>query len=792
MRAARREPRGAADQDRRQSGSSVEPRRDRRLRAGGDLGALRSGSVADHHQPRRDPAVQRVCRRGAGVLVSAAGEAGRRHPDTLRNGRLADAGSPARRLPRRGSRAPSGCSGSRSAATTRARAAGWRSASTWTRSTPSRRPTSSCRSTPISCAPGRPACKHARAFASRRRVEGDRAQANRLYAVESTPTNTGTRADHRLPLRAVRDRGVRARALPRSSASRGAAAAAVRRPPAAWIAPLVKDLQAHRGQSVVIAGDGQPPVVHALAHAMNDALGNVGATVVYTQTAEARPMNQLAGLRELVGEMNAGTVEFLLILGGNPVYTAPVGPRISPPRCRRSRCARISASTKTRPSALCHWHIPEAHFLEAWSDVRADDGTVDDRSAADRAALRRQVGARSDLGARRTRRAVRLRAGARVLGRARRACRRQAPAPPPAVPAPRRCCQPQRRRRRTHRQTRSAPAAPAPHRRWRRRRCRSCRRSIANGANGCTTASSRTPRSRRDGRGAGQFRLAAAGAGGLRRRHPGLEVVFRPDPSVYDGRFANNAWLQELPKSLTKLTWDNAALISPATAARLALVSGDVVELRQGGRTVRIPVWLAPGQAPDTLTLHLGYGRTRAGRAGNGTGFNVNALRTTAAPDILTGVELVEDRRQLRARLDAGSLVARRAQSRARRHGGAVRRGSAVRARRWSSSRSPGLTMYGELQVRGLRLGHGDRSERLHRLQRLRRRLPGGEQHPGRRQVAGAERPRDALAARRPVLHRRPRESRHLSPADARASSARRRRARWSAPWRRPSTATKA
>ena len=114
----------------------------------------------------------------------------------------------------------------------------------------------------------------------------------------------------------------------------------------------------------------------------------------------------------------------------------------------------------------------------------------------------------------------------------------------------------------------------------------------------------------------------------------GLEVVFRPDPSVYDGRFANNAWLQELPKPLTKLTWDNAALISPATAARLNLVSGDVVELRQGDRTVRIPVWLAPGQPSDTLTLHLGYGRTRAGRVGNGTGFNVNPLRTTAAPDI--------------------------------------------------------------------------------------------------------------------------------------------------------------
>jgi molybdopterin-containing oxidoreductase family iron-sulfur binding subunit len=120
----------------------------------------------------------------------------------------------------------------------------------------------------------------------------------------------------------------------------------------------------------------------------------------------------------------------------------------------------------------------------------------------------------------------------------------------------------------------------------------------------------------------------------------GLDVAFRPDPTIYDGRFANNAWLQELPKPLTKLTWDNAALVGPGTAARLTLVSGDMVELQHGGRSLTLPVWIAPGHAPETLTLHLGYGRTRAGRVGTGTGFNVNPLRTMDAPDILTGVQL--------------------------------------------------------------------------------------------------------------------------------------------------------
>ena len=129
-------------------------------------------------------------------------------------------------------------------------------------------------------------------------------------------------------------------------------------------------------------------------------------------------------------------------------------------------------------------------------------------------------------------------------------------------------------------------------------------------------------------------------------------MVFRPDPSVYDGRFANNAWLQELPNSLTKLTWDNAALIAPATAARLGLITfreGDdvtgrvpVVELRHGYRTIKTPIWLAPGHAPDTITLHVGYGRTRAGQIANGIGVDVNVLRASAAPDIVTGVKIVD------------------------------------------------------------------------------------------------------------------------------------------------------
>jgi hypothetical protein len=211
--------------------------------------------------------------------------------------------------------------------------------------------------------------KHARAFASRRRIDGDASRLNRLYAAESTPTNTGSKADHRLPLRASEIEGV-TRAVAAHIGVANTSGSPPREGSATWIQAAAADLQAHRGRSLVVAGDAQPPAVHALAHAMNVALGNVGQTVVYTQTAEAQPANQLTGLQELVGEMNAGRVDFLLILGGNPVYTAPSDLKLAD--ALQKVTLRVSlTSHENETAALCQWNIPEAHFLEQWSDVRA-------------------------------------------------------------------------------------------------------------------------------------------------------------------------------------------------------------------------------------------------------------------------------------------------------------------------------------------------------------------------------------------------------------------------------------
>ena len=249
--------------------------------------------------------------------------------------------------------------------------------------------------------------------------------------------------------------------------------------------------------------------------------------------------------------------------------------------------------------------------------------------------------------------------------------------------------------------------------------------------------------------------------------------MFRPDPSVYDGRFANNAWLQELPKSLTKLTWDNAALDRAGTAARLNLVSGDVVELTQGGRSLRIPVWLAPGQAPDTLTLHLGYGRTRAGRTGTGIGFNVNALRTSAAPDTLTRRGAGEDRRQLRAGVtqDHWSLEGRNL----------IRVATAAQFEadpqfaKKQEHQPERLTLYStaSFKYEGYAWGMAIDQNVCTGCNACVVACQAENNVPVVGKSAGAERPRDALAARRPLLHRRSSTPPTPITSRCRASSAR-------------------
>ena len=430
-----------------------------------------------------------------------------------------------------------------------------------------------------------PGClRYARDFTERRRPQAKDARMNRLYVVESSPTCTGTMADHRLALRSSEVESF-ARAIAQGLGLLGGAGEpAASGPQAKWIEAVARDLQRHRGTSLVLVGDAQPPTVHALAHAMNQALGNVGNAVIYTDPVEASPVEQMASLAELVQDMDAGKVNVLVILGGNPVFTAPADLKFADRLAKVGFRVHLSLY-EDETSQLCHWHIPEAHYLESWSDARAYDGTVTILQPL----IAPLYGGKSGHELVAALMGASDKSGYDIL--------------------------------REYWQARSKTQNFELF--W--------RTALHDGV---VAGTAMPPKSLSLKKGIGETEKRGTEERGA------LEIVFRADPTIWDGRFANNGWLQELPKPLSKLTWDNAALVSPATAERLGLATGDVVELEVGGRTARAPIWIMPGQAADSVTVHFGYGRTRAGKVGTGTGFNAYAMRTVAAPWSVPGVKL--------------------------------------------------------------------------------------------------------------------------------------------------------
>jgi molybdopterin-containing oxidoreductase family iron-sulfur binding subunit len=418
--------------------------------------------------------------------------------------------------------------------------------------------------------------RYTREFASRRKLTDGADEMNRLYVVEPTPSITGSMADHRLPLRSSQIDGF-ARSLAQELGLN--VPEAERAAPAKWIEAVAQDLLAHRGSSLVVAGDHQPPAVHALAHAVNDLLDNFGRTVVFTEPVTSRPDS----LSDLVDDMKAGRVGLLIILEGNPVYDAPVDFDFA--QNMSNVKLRVHLGLHDDETAeLCHWHIPQAHELESWGDIRGFDGTVsliqplieplyDGKTSHEMlAALLDQVGP----------------SGYDIL--------------------------------RDH---------------WSRENPDGGFDNLWESAlhDGVIAGTAFEPK---------RVTLRANLASLLppAMNGDGTEVLFRPDPNIFDGRFANNGWLQELPKPMTRITWDNAALISPAVAERTGLANGDIIEIQSRGRSVDAPVWIMPGQAEDEVTLHLGYGRARSGKVAMGTGFNAYTLRTSESLWSDSGIEL--------------------------------------------------------------------------------------------------------------------------------------------------------
>jgi len=427
-------------------------------------------------------------------------------------------------------------------------------------------------------ASGPASLRYARQFAKRRRVDAPADTMNRLYVVEPMPTPTGTKADHRLALRAS-DIEEFAWALAISLGIAQGPKTGENNDIYKWLGPIARDLETNKGASIVIAGEQQPPIVHSLAAIMNEKLGNVGKTVFHTDSIEAgslgQPVDQLASLQDLVKDLDAGAVEMLIVIGGNPAFTAPVelglGDRLKKAKLR-IRLGLYADET----SQVCQWQVPEAHFLETWGDARAFDGTV----TIQQPLIQPLYGGRS---------AMQLLQSFTE--------------------------QPEKSPYDVVKSYWNGQHSSADFEAW-------WRRAVHDGVVPGTALPVKTLSVR------GEALTARAGA-----RHLGgkLEVIFRPDPTIYDGRFANSGWMQELPKPITKLTWDNAAFLSPATAHRLGVQKGDLLKLTYEGRSLNAPVFIQPGHVNGAATLHLGYGRTHAGRAGTGMGFNPYGLRTAKA-----------------------------------------------------------------------------------------------------------------------------------------------------------------
>ena len=429
--------------------------------------------------------------------------------------------------------------------------------------------------------------RYIRDFAKRRNP--DSGNMNRLYVIESTPSSTGAKADHRLSMRAKEieefasdlssHMGLKLGELVTldSTVSQNVADS--------FATSLIHDLNNHRGASVVIAGDHQSAPVHALAHTLNQSLGNVGKTVLYTDPVDANPVNQTESIKDLVADINGGKVDLLVILGGNPAYDAPADLNFADVLKNGKVPLRVHHGLYQNETAeLCQWHIGADHELEAWGDARAYDGTVsiiqpliaplyNGKSALEFVAL--------------------------LSGQA------------------------------------DATGYDLTRAYWQKQHTgvdfeQFWRKSLHDG---WIEGTAFAPKSV-------SAKSAAAPSESKPADPNAIELNIRRDPTIYDGQFSNNGWLQELPKPMNKLTWDNAIQIGPAMAQRLNIATEDVVELELNGKKVTGPVWIQAGHPDNSVTVTLGYGRKRAGRVGTAQGFDAYALRTTAAPWIATGVKI--------------------------------------------------------------------------------------------------------------------------------------------------------
>jgi MoCo/4Fe-4S cofactor protein with predicted Tat translocation signal len=458
--------------------------------------------------------------------------------------------------------------------------------------------------------------RHARGFADGRRAGAAGGAMNRLYAVEGIYSLTGAMADHRLRLESRQIApfvaALAARlGLPGAENLGGTGGQGV---DSRWIDALAKDLQANRGRSLIVAGERQPAAVHAAVFALNTHLGNTGTTVSYHETRDAA-LPSVSSLAALVSAMSGGTVQTLVVLGGNPVFDAPTDLDFAAAMAKVPHSIVLGHSVD-ETSSQAEWHIPRAHYLESWGDARAVGGTL----SVVQPLILPLFGGRTPIEV----------LGLMVGDKDR-----------PGYDIVRETWNP-------------ILGTGEFDSKWNR----VLHDGLLSGSELPAVVPTLTPQPVAELArliGAGGSQPTEAGSPG------GVEIVFLPSPSLHDGRFANDGWLQELPDPLTKVTWDNPALLSPKTAEGFGLVNQDVIRLDYSGRSLELPVWILPGMADGVVALTLGYGRRRAGRIASGVGFDTFTVRSSKALGFDSGVKLTRVGRThpLSATQDHGSMEGR-------------------------------------------------------------------------------------------------------------------------------------
>ena len=416
-------------------------------------------------------------------------------------------------------------------------------------------------------------------YAERHRYEEGKPM-NRLYVVETMPTVTGFKAEHRLALKPSEIAGF-ATALANSAAPQGASGDAQK-----FFAALLGDLKAAGGKCVVIPGEQASPAVHAAAYALNSSLGAVGKTVIYTETVNPIPSEQVADLKSLVADVNAGKVQWLVILGVNPIYSAPSDLHFPDAFAKIPVTVQLGSHVD-ETGAIATWHINKAHYLESWSDARAYDGTI----SIIQPMIAPLYGGVSAFDVFQTLlENTQISAYDVVVANAK-----------------------------TYIKGDFAAG-------W--------RKALNDGWVEGTAFTAKA---------GGTSKSAMASFPIPTTTSSGLEVSFRPDPSIYDGRFSNVGWMQELPKQVTNLSWDNAAIMSMGTMADLKLEESDPVKVSFDGREFIAPALMVPGHPDGAITVHLGFGRgVQAGRVAQGVGFDAYQIRRSDAPLFVAGVTAVK------------------------------------------------------------------------------------------------------------------------------------------------------